>query len=138
VGKAAFLEAAKRSRHPAICSHTACRSVFSTPRAIDDDMLRAVADTDGVVGVIFVAPFVGPGGVAQVVRHLDHIRRTVGVRHAALGTDWEGFAFYPSALDSAEKLPALTQGLLDAGWDPEEILAMYGENFLRVIGAVCG
>lgn len=138
VGRAAFVEAARRAGRPVICSHTACTAVHGSPRGIDDGMLRAVADTDGVVGVIFVSPFIGGGGIPQVVRHLDHIRRTVGVRHAALGTDWEGFALYPSALDSAEKLPALTQALLEAGWPPEEILAIYGENFLRVIGEVCG
>ena len=119
VGRAAFLEAAARARGPVICSHTACTAVYQSPRGIDDAMLRAVADTDGVVGVIFVTPFLGRGGIPRIVHHLDHIRRTVGVRHAALGTDWEGFALYPSDLDSAEKLPALTQGLLDAGWTEE-------------------
>lgn len=138
VGRAAALEAARLARAPVIVSHTACRAVHASPRGIDDDVLRAVADTDGVVGVIFVAPFIGRGGVAQVVRHLDHIRTTVGVRHAALGTDWEGFALYPDDLDSAEKLPGLTEALLRAGWSAEEIHAVYGENFLRVMEAAQG
>lgn len=137
-GKAAALEACARARAPMIVSHTACTAVHWSPRGVDDAILRAVADTDGVVGVIFVTPFIGPGGVERVVRHLDHIRRTVGVRHAAIGTDWEGFALYPKDLDSAEKLPILTQALLDAGWPPNDVEAVLGENFLRVFGAVCG
>jgi membrane dipeptidase len=137
-GAAAVREATARARAPMILSHTACTAVHPSPRGVDDALLRAVADTDGVVGVIFVTPFIGRGGVEQVVRHLDHIRRTVGVRHAAIGTDWEGFALYPSDLDSAEKLPILTQALLDAGWPPADVHAVLGENFLRVFGAVCG
>ncbi|MFN7147649.1 MAG: membrane dipeptidase, partial [Myxococcota bacterium] len=45
---------------------------------------------------------------------------------------------YPSDLDSADKLPVLTQALLDAGWSAEDVHAVLGENFLRVFGAVCG
>ncbi len=138
VGRAGVIEAAARARAPVIISHTACSAVHASPRGVDDGLLRAVADTDGVVGVIFVTPFIGGGGVGRVVRHLEHIRRTVGVRHAAIGTDWEGFALYPSDLDSADKLPVLTQALLDAGWPPADVHAVLGENFLRVFGAVCG
>lgn len=137
VGRAAFLETCARARRPVVVSHTACVGVWKSPRGVDDAQLRAVADTDGVAGIIFVTPFIGPGGIARVVAHLDHVRRAVGVRHAAIGTDWEGFALYPSDLDSAEKLPGLTQALLEAGWTAEEIHAVYGENFLRAIEAGC-
>lgn len=128
-------EVCARATRPVICSHTGCVGVCPSPRGIDDELLRAIAGTDGVVGVIFVEPFVGGGGARQVARHLDHIRRTVGIRHCAVGTDWEGFALYCSDLDSADKLPNLTQALLDLGWSAEEVHAAYGENFLRVLRA---
>ena len=137
LGKAALLETCRRARRPVLISHTGCTAVHGSPRGVDDEVLRAVAGTDGVVGVIFVTPFIGRGGAASAARHLDHIRRTVGVRHCALGTDWEGFALYPNDLDSAEKLPNLTQALLELGWSAEEIHAAYGENVLRVIAAGC-
>ena len=138
LGKAAVLEVCRRARRPVIVSHTGCTSVYSSPRGVDDEVLRAVADTDGVVGIIFVTPFIGGGGADAAARHLDHIRRTVGVRHCALGTDWEGFALYPSDLDSAEKLPNLTEALLRLGWSADEVHAAYGGNVLRVIEAGCG
>jgi membrane dipeptidase len=134
VGKQAFLDAAARSKKPVICSHSAMRGVWNSPRGIDDEQLKAVAEKDGVVGVIFVIPFIGPGGAAQVAAHMDYIKKKVGIRYCALGSDWEGFAFYPSELASAEQLPNLTQALLELKWTPEEILAVYGENFLRVVG----
>jgi membrane dipeptidase len=135
VGEQAFLDAAKRSTKPVICSHSAAKAVWNSPRGIADAQLRAVAETDGVVGVIFVTPFIGPGGAEQVAAHLDHFRTTIGIRHCAIGSDWEGFALYPSELSSADQLPLLTQALLRRGWKQEEIQAVYGENFLRVIGA---
>ncbi len=138
LGKAAVLEVCRRSTRPVLISHTGCTALYSSPRGVDDDVLRAVADTDGVIGIIFVTPFIGAGGAATAARHLDHIKRTVGVRHCALGTDWEGFALYPSDLDSAEKLPNLTQALLNLGWSAADVHAAYGENVLRVIDAGCG
>ncbi len=138
LGKAAVLEVCRRARKPVLVSHTACTAIHGSPRGVDDDVLRAVADTDGVVGVIFVTPFIGRGGAATAARHLDHIRKTVGIRHCAIGTDWEGFALFPSDLDSAEKLPNLTQALLEAGWSAEDVHAAYGANVLRVIEAGCG
>lgn len=138
LGRAACLEVCRRTRAPVIVSHTACVAVHPSPRGVDDAVLRAVADTDGVVGGIFVTPFVGRGGARTVARHLDHVRRTVGARHVALGSDWEGFAIYPSDLASADRLPQLTQALLELGWSAEEIHGAYGENALRVLAAACG
>jgi len=138
LNKPGVLEVCRRSRAPVICSHTACTAVYSSPRGIDDDQLRAIARTGGVLGVIFVRPFIGPGGVDAVVAHLNHIRDRVGVEHCAVGSDWEGWALYPDDLDSAEKMPALTEALLRAGWSPEEIQMAYGENFMRVLQDVQG
>lgn len=136
--EATVFETCKRVRQPVLCSHTAATAVHPSPRGIDDRQIRAIADTGGVVGVIFVTPFIGPGGARQAAKHLDHIKRTVGVQHCAIGTDWEGFAIYPPDLASAEQLPHLTQALLELGWRADEIHAAYGENALRVMEAVCG
>ncbi|MDG1479127.1 MAG: membrane dipeptidase [Myxococcota bacterium] len=129
-------EVCARSTAPVICSHTACTAVHSSPRCIDDAQIKAIADTGGVIGVIFVPAFIGPGGVDAVVAHLEHIRKIAGVGACAIGTDWEGWAYYPSDLDSAEKMPVLTEALLRRGWTPEEVLAAYGGNFMRVLEAL--
>jgi len=136
VNRAGLLETCARSTAPVICSHTACVAVHRSPRGLDDDQIQAVAHTGGVIGVIFATPFIGRGGVDAVVAHMDHIKRLVGIEHVALGTDWEGWVIFPRALSSADKLPALTEGLLRAGWSPDEVHAAYGENFLRVLAAV--
>jgi membrane dipeptidase len=138
LNRAGVFEVCARANDPVICSHTACNGVFSSPRGLDDDQLKAIADTGGVIGVIFVTAFIGAADVDAVVRHMTHIRDTVGIDHVALGTDWEGFSLYPRELDGADKLPRLTQKLLSAGWTPEEVHKAYGENFLRVLAAVAG
>lgn len=135
VNAAGLRDACDVSRAPVICSHTACNAVHRSVRGLEDEQIRAVARTGGVVGVIFVTPFIGPGGLSAVVAHLDHLKRLVGPAHVGLGTDWEGWSLYPRELDGADRLPLLTEALLRARWTPDEILALYGENFMRVLGA---
>jgi len=56
--------------------------------------------------------------------------RLVGPDHAALGSDYDGattVGFDTSAL------PALTQALLDAGLDEDEVGRVLGGNVLRVL-----
>jgi len=138
VNRGGLMETCARSSAPVICSHTACVAVHKSPRGLDDAQIEAVARTGGVVGVIFATPFIGRGGVDAVVAHMDHIKRLVGIEHVAIGTDWEGFVVFPRALSSADKLPALTQGLLEHGWSAEEVHAALGGNFLRVLAEVQG
>jgi membrane dipeptidase len=138
LNRAGVEEVCRGATTPRICTHTACTAVHPSPRGIDDGQIRLIAETGGVIGVIFVTPFIGPGGAAQVARHLDHIKRLVGVQHCALGSDWEGFAVYPDDLRSADRLPLLTQALLDLGWTAEDIHMAYGESFLRVLAEVRG
>lgn len=136
--RAALLEICERSKAPVICSHTACTAVHPSPRGLDDEQILAIARTGGVIGLIFVTPFIGSGGAAKIVKHLDHIRGLAGIGACAIGSDWEGFAIYPPELDACDKLPVLTQAMLDARWTPEDVLAVYGGNFLRVLAEIRG
>lgn len=138
VNRAGVFEICERTKHPVICSHTGCSALFGGPRNLDDEQLRAIADTGGVIGVIFVSPFIGPGGIQAVVNHLTHIRDTVGPEHTAIGSDWEGFNLFSRDLDGPDKLPLLTQALLDRSWSDDEVLGALGHNFLRVLAEVAG
>lgn len=138
VGRRAFLDAARAAAGPVIVSHTGVRGAHEHWRNLDDEQLRAVADTDGVVGIIFAGMFLAPRGqrtVAAVVRHMDHVRRTVGARHVALGSDFDGFITPVAGLEDVSRVGALTAALLAAGWPEADIRAALGENVLRVLAA---
>ena len=46
---------------PLIASHSNCRALADVPRNLTDDMIRAVADTGGVVSVVFYPGFIDTG-----------------------------------------------------------------------------
>ena len=141
INRAGFLEAAERSSNPVIVSHTGVRGAYDSWRNIDDEQLRAVADTGGVVCIIF-APYYLEGrarGTAEsIVRHIKHVIDVVGEEHVGLGSDLDGFILPPTDMPDVSYMPWLTQLMLDADFSEAQIRKCLGANMLRVFEEVCG
>jgi membrane dipeptidase len=61
VSDKAFWDIVTASTRPVIATHSACRAIVNVPRNLDDEMIRALAQTGGVVCVIFYPEFLEPG-----------------------------------------------------------------------------
>jgi membrane dipeptidase len=127
---------------PLIVTHTGVNGVHKHWRNLDDDQLHAVADSGGVVGVMYQSSFLGEssfhGRSDAIVRHLAHIIETVGEDFAALGSDWDGAISPPRDLQSPLELPRLVEHMLRRRWNPERIQKVLGRNFLRCVRAIRG
>ncbi len=127
---------------PLMVTHTGVKGVTEHWRNLDDEQLRAVAATGGTVGVMYQSSFLGEpywGGRAEaVVRHLDHIVKTVGDDHVSLGSDWDGAICPPRDIATPLELPRLVELFLQHGWSAERIQKVLGGNFLRVVAALRG
>lgn len=125
---------------PAIVSHTGASGVTPHWRNVDDDQIRAIARTGGVIGVMFHGPFLGQswlGGKADaIVRHLEHVIRVGGEDAAALGSDWDGMISTPRDMPTVLELPVLVERMLAARWTSERIRRVLGGNALRVMSAI--
>ncbi len=139
IGRKGFFDAVAvhdRSQ-PLLVSHTGIAGVHQHWRNVDDEQLRAVADTGGVVGVMYQSSFLGDpylGGRAErVVDHLQHIVDAVGEDHAALGSDWDGAIITPRDMATCLELPILCERMLARRWSPERIGKILGGNFLRAL-----
>jgi len=59
--RGAFAEILERvGGAPVLCSHGGCRGVYDTPRNLDDDQLRAIAQADGLFGLMLHPIAIGP------------------------------------------------------------------------------
>lgn len=74
--------------------------------------------------------------LADVVDHIDHIRKIAGIDAIGIGGDFDGVSCTPIGLDDVSKYPNLTRALLEKGYSAEDIRKIYGGNFLRVMRAV--
>jgi membrane dipeptidase len=72
-----------------------------------------------------------------LIDQIDHIAKVAGVDHVGLGSDFDGVSGQtPEGMDSAADLPKITQGLLDRGYNAEDIHKILGGNVLRVFAEV--
>ena len=131
-----FLEACSVSTAPVVVSHTGLSAVHDMWRNIDDQQVRAVADTGGCIGIIYHRKFLGGSTLEAVVRHLVHCWKVGGEDTPALGSDFDGLIVPPKDLPDASALPRLTQALLDHDVPERVIHKMLGLNALRVFESV--
>ena len=156
--RGAFAEILERvGGAPVLCSHGGCRSAYDTPRNLDDDQLRALADADGLFGLM-LHPFaigVERRTIDGVVDHLEHAVSVMGVDRVCLGGDftrrlWEAMPPPPEPKDGlappgvtpgmgidglvcSDDYPALVAGLEARGWSGEDVAAVTSRNLLRFL-----
>ncbi len=71
--------------------------------------------------------------LAQVVDHIEHIRKVAGVDHVGIGADYAGLGQHPIGLGDVTRYPYLTAELLRRGWSDEDVKKVLGLNVLRAI-----
>lgn len=127
---------------PLIVTHTGVSGVHEHWRNLDDEQLKAVAETGGVVGIMYQSSFLGPsmwkGRASSIAAHLEHVVRTVGEDFASLGSDWDGAIVPPVDMQTCLELPRLVELLLQRGMRPETIRKILGANFLRALTLLRG
>uniref|UniRef100_A0A7C2NVX3 Dipeptidase n=1 Tax=Schlesneria paludicola TaxID=360056 RepID=A0A7C2NVX3_9PLAN len=82
------LEAAQVSQKPMVASHTVCAGLRDHVRAKPDEVIRAICDTGGLIGICWIPQFLGgTGDIAALLDHVDYAVKRFGVDHVAIGTD---------------------------------------------------
>ncbi len=160
------LEAAKASKLPIVASHSACDAVHHHIRCKPDEVIRAIVDGGGLVGICCISAFLG-GGITAFLDHIDYLVRTFGLDHVAIGTDTAYMAPTPKldrpgtptrrtrtrfealwpknglVMMPEQQLtlawtnwPLFTVGLVQRGYKEGDIEKILGGNMLRVLRAV--
>jgi membrane dipeptidase len=80
VSDATFWDVLKTTSWPVIASHSGCRALAAHPRNLSDDQLRAIAENDGVVGIIFYPVFLD----VHFHRQYDEVNRQLQPEFAAI------------------------------------------------------
>jgi membrane dipeptidase len=141
LNQAGFWDVARHSRDPLAVTHTAAHALSPFTRCLTDSQLRAVAETDGVVGVMFDTSSIRPDGlrdaphtpVSIIADHVRYIADLIGVDHVAIGSDFDG-ARMPEELSDASKLPMLMNILEQYGFSLADRRAIAADNWSRLLG----
>ena len=137
-GEKSFYDALDISDKPIVCSHSNAKALCDVPRNLTDDQLRALARKGGVAHVTLYHGFLRQNGEAtihDVLAHLEHFIRVMGVDHVGIGSDFDGDGGIPGLADSSE-LIQFTIRLLRRRYNEDDIRRIWGGNWLRVMEQV--
>ena len=111
--------------------------------------IRKLAAKGGVMGITMERLFVGTGSrvtIENVLDHVDHVAKLVGVEHVGLGTDVDldgrDGAFAPrkkndlDGLQYSRKIFELTEGLIRRKYSQADIKLILGGNFQRALTSI--
>ena len=97
-------------------------------RGVKDPAERARIE-DEVMGSVKVPPV----GIADVVRHIEHIRKVAGIDHIGVGGDFDGNKLWPAGLEDVSTYPSLFAELIRRGWSEADLEKLAGGNVLRAL-----
>lgn len=165
-GDRTTLDAIELSSRPIAITHSNCRALVRHPRLKTDEAIRKLAEKGGVMGISGVRMFVrdsDPTTVDDMVEHIDHVARLVGIEHVGIGSDSDlngyddmpvdqlkqlragykaSYAFRDKididGFDHPKKIYDLTESLIRRGYSDSNIEKILGGNFRRLLGEIWG
>lgn len=139
-----FWDVAQLSDAPLVATHSNAHTVCASARNLTDDQLKAVRDSNGVVGLNFATGFLAPDGesgpelpLSVMVQHVDHLVEQLGIDSVAFGSDFDG-AGISAEIGDVAGLPKLMEALSRAGYDQESLEKIAYRNWLRVLRLTWG
>lgn len=129
-----FWDAFWLTKKPFVASHSNSRALCGHSRNLTDEMIRAVGERGGVIGLNFYEKFIREGQ-EDILRGLtDHARRITdvgGMEVLGLGSDFDGIPANGN-LPGAESLGLLWDALHRSGFTEGQLDKIFSENTLRV------
>jgi membrane dipeptidase len=118
------------SSQPLLISHTGFYGHCASARNISDALMQQIAAKGGLIAVGYWDGAVCEANVNEIAKAIKYGIELVGIKHIALGSDYDGATSVP--FDTSE-LIYLTQALLDLGLSELQIKQVMGANMLRYL-----
>ena len=142
------LDAASLSTKPVVLTHANAEALTPHRRNKDDQELRAIADTGGVIGVTGIRWMLdtdgdGKAGMLDMIAHIEYIKALVGIDHVGISSDsdvggWpqESGHYANADIAAPDRWVRLTAQLRARGWTEDDLAKLLGGNFRRVFAEV--
>lgn len=133
-----FWDVMKISKKPFVATHSNCRELSPHTRNMTDEMIRALGEKGGVMGLNFCPAFLNQditckdGKIQTMVDHILHIIKVGGIETAALGSDLDGMSGNLEVPDCGE-YDKLFTALKKAGLSESELDKITYQNVVRVM-----
>lgn len=120
----------ERTTTPIIVSHTGVNGTYESPRNLTDEQLQAIAKNGGLVGIAFFKGALPKVGVKEIVDAMKYVKDFIGIKHVALGSDFDGVIKAPFDITG---FPLIVEEMLRQDFTEEEIRAIMGDNIKQFL-----
>ncbi len=152
-----FWDLIETAKGPVVATHSNARALASHRRNLKDDMMLAIKETGGLIGLNAATDFISDDEDKQDLKHLvemlKYMKSVVGIHHVAFGFDFmdflpleaqgsmkppEGKTATPRNFLRESDLPNLMEEMKRAGFTPEEIERIAYKNWEDLLRRVVG
>lgn len=131
-----FWQIADCTKKPFVASHSNARALCGHARNLTDEMIRAIAERGGVIGLNYYGCFLNERNdststAARIAEHARYIANTGGIECLGLGSDFDGIDGELEIADCAQ-MYKLFDALETAGFSQDAIEKITYQNVLRV------
>ena len=128
---------------PVMASHSNCRAIVPTDRQLSDEMIKAIAKRDGVIGINFYDQFLQKPEhyrkqrctLVDLIAHIQHIADLLGTtKNIGIGSDMDGGLGreeIPVEITTAADLPRLAEALSQSGFNDADVLGIMSANWIK-------
>jgi membrane dipeptidase len=143
LAEASFWQLLQLTQGPVMASHSNCRAIVPTDRQLSDEMIHAIGERGGIIGINFFDKFLLPpeeygkrrATLEDVVKHVRHICDLLGnCNQVGLGTDMDGGLGrneIPVEIETSADLPKVADALIAGGFSDGDVSGMMGDNWRR-------
>jgi len=135
---ASFMDVARVSQKPLVCSHSACYALANSSRNLLDEQIDAVSSSNGVIGINFAVYDLRDDGqlildhsLDLITSHIDYIVKRGGPECVSLGSDLDG-TIVAQDISDVSCIPMIFERLEAMGYSMELIKLIAMDNWLRV------
>jgi membrane dipeptidase len=93
LSKKGVIDTVRKSKKPIVASHSNSRVICNNVRNLDDESIKLIADSGGVIGLNVYPPFLYEkceDGYLSLLKHVKHIIKVGGIECLSIGSDFDG------------------------------------------------
>ena len=140
-----LLDVINYSKSPVIASHSAAYSISGENGTLSNKALAALKENSGYVMLTFnesdlFGDRINNGsGFKQLLKHIDHIRKYVGIERIGIGTDYQAAGKYiPQDMNHKQVIDEIKKNMLTHGYSEQEINGVLGLNLMDFLNYLDG
>ncbi len=140
--KETFWDMTKVVDGPIMVSHGNVSALCPEDRNYNDNQLKRIAESGGLIGITFVTQFLTnvPNEIVieDVFKHIDYVVQNFGIDYVAIGSDLGGLTDPPLIpnLNTVTHLTALVKYLYDQDYSANDVDKILYKNAERVINSI--